>query len=271
MNDNSKTQRPLHGTCKLSNACKPADASQPISCKLTALEAEECLQRIANARKAAHLRRFYRTAPGTYGASDRFLGLTVPQVRAFAKIFQDLNLSEVEKLLQSPWHEVRLLAGIIMSLQFAKAQEKERAPIIALYVRRAECFSNWDLVDLTCNILGTWLLDKERSVLYDLAQSPCLWRRRIAIVCTKVFIAKSDFADTLALSDLLLDDSEDLMHKAVGWMLREVGKRDEGVLREFLMSHYQRLHRTTLRYAIEKFPPEERLAWLKGPAFAERY
>ncbi|MBQ7567891.1 DNA alkylation repair protein [bacterium] len=218
-----------------------------------------------NAKQAEHHLRFFKTAPGEYGAGDKFLGLTVPQVRAVAKRSLALGLIDVGRLLDSPWHEVRLCALQILVGKFRRAGEEERRDIVGLYLKNTARINNWDLVDLSVSILGEWFADKDRAVLYEMARSQLLWERRMAMVGTLTFIKKGDFADALAIAEMLLSDSADLMHKAVGWMLREVGKKDADVLREFLARHYRQMPRTALRYAIERFPDDERRAWLLKP------
>lgn len=217
-------------------------------------------------KRAEHSKRFFKTGPGQYGAGDAFLGLTVPQVRSIAKVYLNLEEQSLKDMLDSPWHKIRLCALLIMVGKFKKADGDTRKQIVDLYLSKSDRVNNWDLVDLSVGqILGEWLIDKERSILYELATSENLWRRRMAIVATIAFIRRSEFDDTFNLAEMLLDDREDLIHKATGWMLREVGKRDELRLRSFLTEHYVKLPRTALRYAIERFPESERRAWLKGP------
>lgn len=224
------------------------------------------LRGLGNARQALHQRKFYKTAPGEYGAGDKFLGLTVPQVRTVSKRYHQASLETVAVLLQSEYHEVRLCALQLLVQQFRRDQGVERSALVALYVALSGKINNWDLVDLSVSIVGEWLDKRERSLLFSLAHSDCLWCRRMAIVATHPLIKRGDISDALAIAALLLSDREDLIHKAVGWMLREVGKQDGAALRQFLRTHYANLPRTALRYAIERFPEEERRAWLKGPA-----
>lgn len=214
--------------------------------------------------RAQNLLRFFKTGKGQYGEGDIFWGLYVPVVRKVCKQHTPLAYPEIAALLAHEVHEVRLCALLIMQAMFHKAPEAQRAELIALYLQHALRVNNWDLVDLSVGMLGTWLLDKDRAVLYRLAQSPHLWEQRMAMVATLTFIRQGDFADTLALAATFLEHKHDLMHKAVGWMLREVGKKDRAVLTEFLQQHLRAMPRTALRYAIEHYSPEERKAWLRA-------
>lgn len=216
------------------------------------------IQSSANRGKAKFLARYFKTGKGEYGEGDVFLGLTVPQVRAIAKKHKDISLKDVEKLLQSPIHEYRLTALIILT---EKALTHE---IVDLYLRNTKYINNWDLVDLSSHeILGTWLLNKSRNMLYKLAKSKNIWERRIAIISTFTFLKEKQLSDSLNLAEILLQDEHDLMHKAVGWALREVGKRDEKALTDFLDKHHKTMPRTTLRYAIERFSEAKRKQYLK--------
>ena len=211
--------------------------------------------------KARILPRFFKTGKGEYGEGDRFMGVTVPNIRKVVKSNKDVSLDLVEKLLQSEWHEVRMCAVLLLVEKFKKQQEA----VLEVYLRNTERINNWDLVDLSApQIVGGYLLNKsDRSLLYRLAKSESLWERRIAIVSTLTFIRNGQFDDTIAISEMLLKDSHDLIHKATGWMLREMGKRDLALLREFLSKHSGTMSRTTLRYAIEKMDPDERKFWMK--------
>ena len=187
--------------------------------------------RSVHPKKAAHLSRFFKTGPGQYGEGDRFLGVVVPQTRSIAKANKAMPLDELQRLLDSPWHEARLCALLVLVYRFQdkKTPEAEREKMYRFYLKNTRRCNNWDLVDLSCrDIVGEYLVNRDRSVLYELAASDNLWEQRISIVCTWAFIRRSDFTDTLALAERLMTHKHDLMHKAVGWMLREVGKRDRG-------------------------------------------
>lgn len=225
----------------------------------TARMVERDLKKVGTKEKAKGSARFFKTAPGQYGYGDVFLGVTVPEQRIIAKKYRDLPPSEIKKLLEHKAHECRLTALIILGAQFKNAGEMTRKNIVKFYQAHTNYINNWDLVDSSAGyILGVYLIDKDRKILYRYAASRLLWERRIAIIATQAFIARNDFKDTLRLSELLLGDSHDLMHKAVGWMLREVGKRSPETLLRFIDSHSDRMPRTTLRYAIERFPQKVR-------------
>lgn len=232
----------------------------------TLSDLKEELRKTATAEKAKASAWFFKTGPGQYGEGDQFIGVTVPEQRKVARTFKDLPLSQVEELLKSSIHEERLVALFILVAQFQKADPKTKKEIYDFYLANTERVNNWDLVDSTAGyIVGTYLLDKPRDILYKLASSSSLWERRIAIISTLAFIVKGQSDDALKISEILLDDKEDLMHKAVGWMLREVGKRvSREELVRFLKKNYQKMPRTTLRYAIEHFPPEQRKKLLLG-------
>ena len=222
------------------------------------------LQALSNAEKREIFPRFFKAGKGEYGEGDRFLGVTVPNIRAIAKLHKDISIEEIRELIQSEWHEVRLCALIIMVEKSKKKDEALRKELFNLYLSQTKRINNWDLVDLSCRfIIGEYLLDKSRDILYHLAQSPLLWDNRIAIVSTYAFIRKGQLEDTYALSDLMTHHPHDLMHKAIGWMLREAGKRDSERLYDYVMSHRADMPRTMLRYAIEKFSPKERAILMK--------
>ena len=206
------------------------------------------------------LPRFFKTGKGEYGEGDRFIGVIVPNVRKVAKAYKDCPLDVVEMLLESEWHECRLCALLILREKYKVDPEG----IVDFYLKHTRGINNWDLVDLSAPyILGTYLVDKaDRQIIYDLAASPQMWERRIAVVSTLMLIRNNQFEDTVRLAEILLFSDHDLMQKAVGWMLREVGKRDETLLRKFLDIHCQEMPRTMLRYAIEKFPPEVRQEYM---------
>lgn len=222
------------------------------------------IEKKSSPKKAQNSARFFKTGKGQYGFGDIFAGLTVPEQREIASGFKELSLVEVKKLLKSKIHEHRYTGLMIMDFIYQKSDDSIKKKIVDMYLSHTKFVNNWDLVDTSASyILGDYLLNKKRDVLYTLAVSKSLWERRIAIVATYAFIRKNDFKDTLKISTILLGDTEDLMHKAVGWMLREVGKRDVAVLKSFLDKNIKILPRTTLRYAIERFPEKERKAYLK--------
>lgn len=209
------------------------------------------------------MRRYFKTGPDDYGAGDRFLGVSVPQLRQLARQHQDLALGQVSGLLSSPWHEERLLAALILVRQYNRGTAHQRETIYRLYIRRRVRINNWDLVDSSAeHIVGAHLRKGDRSVLRRLATSRSVWDRRIAIMATFHYIKRGEFAETLRLARLLLTDPHDLIHKAVGWMLRETGKRDRTVTEHFLRRHVKRMPRTMLRYAIELFPSRLRRRYL---------
>jgi len=209
-----------------------------------------------------HLR-FFKTAPGEYGGGDRFLGIRVPNLRRVAREFRSLSLKDVEELLASKWHEERLLALVILVNQYARASDAEREAIYRLYLASTQHINNWDLVDVSAaQIVGAYLLDRDRRVLYRLAKSRSVWERRIAIIATAWFIRADQFDDTFAIVERLLGDKHDLIHKAAGWMLREIGKRDREAEERFLRKYAPRMPRTMLRYAIERFPKALRQRYL---------
>jgi 3-methyladenine DNA glycosylase AlkD len=221
------------------------------------------LQSLGDPEVAAHAQRFFKTGPGEYGAGDLFIGLRVPVVRKLAARYRDLPLNEVRQVLHSPLHEERLCALIILTLKYPRADEAGKKALVDFYLANIQYINNWDLVDCSAHkILGPWLLHRERSVLYELADSASLWERRIAVMATFHFIRHGGYQDTLALSRALLEDPEDLVHKVTGWMLREVGKRDIDTLKDFLDRFTARMPRTMLRYAIEKLPPDMRQDYL---------
>lgn len=235
----------------------------------TAREAGIKLRDFADPRKAETLLRFFKTGPGQYGEGDRFLGVMVPQTRGVAKLYRGFSFGELSKLLASPWHEERLLALLILVDRVGKnASGEDRRKAFDFYLSHRSGINNWDLVDLSApQVIGGFLWDhpQERKRLDAWAASTRLWDRRVAIVSTYFLIRQGRFEETLRLSRELLGDPEDLMHKATGWMLREVGKRDLGVLRGFLDREAPRMPRTALRYAIERMRPAERTRYLRIP------
>lgn len=223
------------------------------------------LKQGGDAEHARLLQRFFKTGPGEYGEGDRFLGLRVPAVRQIARRHANLSSDELSVLLAEAWHEARLAALLILVEQFKRGDEASRRSIYRFYLAHTRHINNWDLVDLSAPpIVGGWLLERSRSPLHKLARANSLWERRIAILATLNFIRYDEFDDTLAIAARLLSDREDLIHKATGWMLREVGKRDQQRLEQFLREHYAQLPRTTLRYAIERFPEKLRRYYLSG-------
>lgn len=223
------------------------------------------LNKLADPVRAAHSQKFFKTGPGEYGKGDLFLGLRVPQTRKLVRAFRGLELQAMEELLQSKWHEARLFALLSMVDTFKRGSNTEKEDICKLYMSNSDRANGWDLVDSSApHIAGAYLWNRDRQPLYDFAVSDSLWKRRIAIISTQHFIRKNSFDDTLKIADMLLDDKEDLIHKAVGWMLREVGNRNTEREEEFLKLRYMKMPRTMLRYAIEKFEPGRRKMYLKG-------
>lgn len=224
----------------------------------------EELKKLSDQERAAHLQKYFKTGKGEYGEGDVFLGLRVPAVRKIAKKFNNLSIDEAEKFLQSPYHEERLFALFILVDLFKKGNEEDKKKIYELYLKNTNFINNWDLVDVSAGtIVGAYLFKRNKETIYKLAQSENLWERRIAIMATFYFIAQNEFTDTLEIAEMLLNDKEDLIHKAVGWMLREIGKRNLEVEENFLKKHYLNMPRTMLRYAIEKFPEDKRKSYLK--------
>lgn len=226
--------------------------------------------------KANILQRFFKTKKGEYGEGDVFVGVTVPDVRKVAKKYTDLKLEEIKKLLYSKIHEERLCALFILVEKFKIIDKKDSSQIKAhfcvtrkevfnFYIKNTKQINNWDLVDLSApKIVGEYLLDKPRKLLYDFAKSDNLWKKRISIVATYTFIKNNQFRDTLKIAEVLMNDEHDLIHKAVGWMLREVGKRSLEDEEKFLKKYYKKMPRTMLRYAIEKFPEDKRVSYIRG-------
>ena len=232
---------------------------------MTANDVRAKLRSLGSPARAEMSKRYFKTGPGQYGEGDIFYGNSAAEMRGLAREYQALAEDEILKLLRSPFHEERAVALLIFVRRFARAEPSGRKRIYNLYLSHTAFINNWDLVDASApHVVGAHLFDKSRKPLYTLARSRSLWERRISIVATAYFIRQHDFGDTLALAERLLADKEDLIHKAAGWMLREVGKRDGDAARRFLVAHYQRMPRTMLRYAIERFPEAERQAYLKG-------
>jgi 3-methyladenine DNA glycosylase AlkD len=238
----------------------------PVAIPPGAAEAQRRLRAVADPAQVPVLRRFFKTGPGQYGAGDVFIGVKVPQIRALVRGLDGLGLHEIEVLLRSAVHEERMLALLLLLRRFARCRDRaERRAIHELYLASTAWVNNWDLVDVTAPLLvGAFLEDRPRGLLYRLARSGNLWERRIAMVATLHFIRAGDIDDALGIAEILLDDREDLIHKAAGWMLREAGERDRGALERFLERHGPKMPRTMLRYAIEKFPEPQRRRVLRG-------
>jgi len=230
---------------------------------MTFLEIQNTLRKLADPEKAAHYCRFFKTGEGEYGEGDRFLGIRVPVLRSYVREHHYLSFSEILDFLRSPFHEERLYALFILVRKFEKGSEEEKQDVYSLYLEHVAFVNSWDLVDCSApHIVGAWLEKREKTILYRFAKSDVLWERRIAILSTFHMIRKNSFDDALAISALLMNDSQDLIQTAVGWMLREVGKRDIGAEKAFLRQHLLDMPRTMLRYAIEKFPEHERKRYL---------
>ncbi len=233
--------------------------------KPSAQDVRQYLQTLANAEIAKKNQRFFKTGVGDYAEGEQFLGIRVPVLRKQVVQYQGLAPTEVISLLKAQFHEERLLALFLLVKQFQTASSEEQAVLFNLYLSNTQYINNWDLVDSSAyQIVGAFLEDKDRQPVYILAQSQSLWERRIAMIATFYWIRNHDFVDALKIAALLRDDAEDLIHKAVGWMLREIGKRDIDAEKAFLKVHYQDMPRTMLRYSIEKFPAPERQQYLKG-------
>jgi len=228
-------------------------------------ELQNVIAQKASKQHAVILQRFFKTGPGEYGEGDVFLGITVPVQRTIANQFQHIPLVDLQVLLKSKFHEERLIALLILVAKYKHANEAVRENLFNFYLKNSAKINNWDLVDLSADkIVSAFLIDKEKSLLFKLAKSTNLWERRISIISTFYFIRNGIFEITFQIAEQLLRDQHDLIHKAVGWMLREIGKRDLEPEEEFLKLHYKKMPRTMLRYAIEKFPETKRQAYLKG-------
>ncbi len=239
-----------------------------VSSAVQAIERE--LAELGDPEIAAFLARFFKTGPGEYGEGDRFLGIRVPVLRRLARKHQSLGLPDCRVLLTSSYHEARLLGLLILVRAYDRGDEAKREEIYRLYLDHLPYVNNWDLVDSSAeHIVGRHLRNRDRWILYDLARSSSVWERRIAIMATFHYVKAGSFDETLRIADLLLTDPHDLIHKAVGWMLREVGKRDRAVAEAFLRPRYKRMPRTMLRYAIEKYPEPLRQRYLRGEVEAE--
>ena len=230
---------------------------------MTLTKLREEISKEKDEKRAEVNKRFFKTGKGEYGEGDIFIGLSVPKSRKIAIKYSALSLGEVQKLLSSKIHEERLIALEILVYKYENNLE-DRKKIFEFYLANTKFINNWDLVDLSAEyIVGDYLFDKDKKILYELVKSPSLWERRISIISSFNFIKRRKFEDSLKLSKILLNDSHDLIHKAVGWMLREIGKRDEEILRKFLNDNYDKMPRTMLRYAIERFSDEERKGFMR--------
>lgn len=232
---------------------------------MTAHEISKLLRSLANPEIAEHSSRYFKTGQGQYGEGDRFLGIRLPDIRAQLKKCETASLENIQQLLMSAFHEERLFALLLLVRKFAKGDEKEKATIYSLYLDNTHLINNWDLVDSSAShIVGSYLESRDKQILYKLVKSSSIWERRIAVISTFQFIRNNRFNDALKLATQLLNDPEDLVHKAVGWMLREIGKRDVAVEEAWLQAHYKKMPRTMLRYAIERFPAQVRKKYLAG-------
>lgn len=231
---------------------------------MTALQdIKEELQSLADSETAKHSQRFFKTGKGEYGEGDIFLGIRVPVIRKLAKKYSYLSLSNILSLLKSKFHEQRLLAIIMLVNLYKVADKKTQKEIFSLYINNTRYINNWDLVDISAaSIVGAYLNDKSKKLLYDFSDSEDIWQRRIAIISTYHFIRNNDFTDSLKLSERLLNDPHDLIHKAVGWMLREIGKKNQSIEAAFLDKYASRMPRTMLRYALERFPADSRKSYM---------
>jgi len=222
---------------------------------------------LGNPERALGAQRYFKTGPGEYGEGDVFVGVRVPELRKLAREYRSLPVSDAVRLLHDPVHEVRLFALLMMVQSFSQAVPSKQERICQLYLKHTRFINNWDLVDVSAeHIVGAYLMGRDQTPLDTLARSSLIWERRIAIVSTFFFIRRKNYALTIRIAEILLNDSEDLIHKAVGWLLREVGKRDRTELERFLKKNGVRMPRTMLRYAIERFPEPQRKQYLRTMA-----
>jgi 3-methyladenine DNA glycosylase AlkD len=232
---------------------------------MKAQEIRKELRKLGSKERAKGSQSFFKTGPGEYGEGDVFLGVSAPEMRRLAKDFQDLPVREVRALLKSGIHEERAVALLILVRQYQRGDRKEQERVYKVYMDHLRWINNWDLVDVSAeHVVGAFLKNKSKKPLYRLARSKGLWERRVSILATFHYIKGKEFSETLKIAEMLLSDEEDLIHKAVGWMLREVGKRDLATEERFLKEHYREMPRTMLRYAIERFPEPKRQRYLKG-------
>ena len=246
----------------------------------TAASIRKHLRAAADPARVPVLQRFFRTGKGEYAEGDQFIGVTVPRIRAICRECRGASVTEIERLLQSPVHEDRLAALLLLVDAFTRARGRDsegrdsddrKREIYELYLANTHRINNWDLVDSSApQIVGAWLRDRSKAPLTRLAKSAMLWERRIAMIATQDFIRQGQFDETFRIADLLIGDPHDLIHKATGWMLREAGKRDEAALRSYLDRQHARMPRTMLRYAIERLPERDRLAYLERPGRQSR-
>jgi 3-methyladenine DNA glycosylase AlkD len=239
--------------------------STPSLASASAAQIEARLREIGDPEHARFVAGYFRTGPGEYGEGDRFLGIRIPALRALVREYRGVSIDAMAGLLRSEWHEARLFALLMLVDAYKRADAETREAIYRLYLANTAYVNNWDLVDSSAPyIVGAHLEGRDRSVLDELARSQVLWERRIAILATQHFIRQNDFGTTLRMAEMLVDDGHDLIHKAVGWMLREIGNRDQAAEEAFLIRHQRTMPRTMLRYAIEKFPPDLRQRYLRG-------
>jgi 3-methyladenine DNA glycosylase AlkD len=230
------------------------------------------LKNEANEKQAAILQRFFKTGKGEYGEGDIFYGIKVPVQRRIAKKHKDISLTDLQVLLDSSIHEERLVALFILVDQYTKGNDKTKETIYNFYLKNTKSINNWDLVDLSApKIVGAHLLNRDKEILLKFARSSDLWKKRIAVLSTFYFIRNLHFDTALQLAEMLLNDKHDLIHKAIGWMLREIGKRNLKTEEDFLKKHYKRMPRTMLRYAIEKFPEKKRKDYLQGKIVVSKF
>ncbi|MDH5656047.1 MAG: DNA alkylation repair protein [Spirochaetia bacterium] len=221
------------------------------------------LKSLADRKVAEHSQRYFKTGPGEYGEGDVFIGLRMPQIRSLAKKYSKLSFSDIENLLKSEIHEKRMLAVILLVNAYKKAAEPDQKKIYQMYFKNKKYINNWDLIDVSCpHVMGGYLYKNDRSVLFKLAASGNLWDKRLAVMSTFYFIRNGDFNDSFKICEMLLDDEEDLIHKAAGWMLREIGKRNPKEEEKFLDRHAEKMPRTMLRYALERFSESKRKKYM---------
>uniref|UniRef100_A0A914XAV1 DNA alkylation repair protein n=1 Tax=Plectus sambesii TaxID=2011161 RepID=A0A914XAV1_9BILA len=227
---------------------------------------EEQMRKLGKKSRAANSQKFFKTGKGGYGEGDVFLGITMPEIRTVAREHLHIELKSVEQLLKSPLHEIRMLAAVILTDCAKKAKtDKEKKLLYDCYMTNRAHINNWDLVDVSApEVVGGYLVDKDRSILHELARSESLWDRRIAVLATFRFIKTADFDDSIKLAEALLEDKHDLIHKAIGWMLREIGKKHMATAELFVSTHCDTMPRTMLRYAIERYPEAKRKRYLNS-------